>query len=334
MTACRSSRHALDPRRAPALSSSSSSQRVEVWLLALQRSDAAARALIAGTSRPVPAGAAGCLSVDRWRTSTHASRALRAVCSVFWMASNSPSPSTSTSASWISDGLSNTAPSSEYGSSGRWDADGGVPAQAPRRAVARRPSAGTMPRCPRARASSSHRRSTVTVPQPSTANSARTAQGCGRWRQRQPSFQTAERPSQRLLPPVSSTSRPSAKLDLPEPLRPTTSVRPGPGGRFSVAAGPMPRKPSTVMALQVGAGRFGGGLGLRRCQRARGRCLTAVEDGGEFRGAFAGGEHEVAPRVGVVAVGDESVEDEWGEGARSGGGRHWRRSLSHWSPAP
>jgi len=39
---------------------------------------------------------------------------------------------------------------------------------------------------------------------------------------------------------------PSAKEDLPEPLRPTTSVRPGCAFRCRVASGPMPRKPWTV----------------------------------------------------------------------------------------
>ena len=60
-----------------------------------------------------------------------------------------------------------------------------------------------------------------------------------------------------------SSSRASAKLDLPEPLRPTTRVRPGPGVRSRVAFGPMPRKPSTVMAAEEGDSRGGGGA--RRC---------------------------------------------------------------------
>lgn len=40
----------------------------------------------------------------------------------------------------------------------------------------------------------------------------------------------------------------SARLDLRDPLRPLTMVRPGPDVRVRVAAGPMPRNPLTVMA--------------------------------------------------------------------------------------
>ena len=81
---------------------------------------------------------------------------------------------------------------------------------------------------------------------PSTTNSA-SIDAFGWWRLRQPSFQTFDFLSfQRKVSPVSSSSRASAKLDLPEPLRPMTRVRPGPGGRSRVAGLPMPRKPSTV----------------------------------------------------------------------------------------
>jgi hypothetical protein len=55
----------------------------------------------------------------------------------------------------------------------------------------------------------------------------------------------AERVLQRLLSPVSSSSSASAKLDFPLPLRPTTSVRPGPVVIGSDAGGPTPRKPCT-----------------------------------------------------------------------------------------
>ena len=53
-----------------------------------------------------------------------------------------------------------------------------------------------------------------------------------------------------LLPPpqfpVSNTSSASAKLDFPLPLRPTTTVSPGPGCRLRGAGWPIPRKPLTL----------------------------------------------------------------------------------------
>jgi hypothetical protein len=62
----------------------------------------------------------------------------------------------------------------------------------------------------------------------------------------QPSRTTLGADAQRIKVPVSRISRPSAKLDFPLPFRPTTSVSPGPGRTFSVAAGPIPRNPPTV----------------------------------------------------------------------------------------
>lgn len=56
--------------------------------------------------------------------------------------------------------------------------------------------------------------------------------------------------AQRLVSPVISSSRPSAKDDLPLPLRPTTTVRPGCAFSASVAAGPIPRNASTVTDLR------------------------------------------------------------------------------------
>lgn len=60
----------------------------------------------------------------------------------------------------------------------------------------------------------------------------------------------------------------SAKLDLPLPLRPVTTVRPGPGGSATVRAGPMPRKPCTVTDVSTApfpwepaAGEATGGVG-------------------------------------------------------------------------
>ena len=55
--------------------------------------------------------------------------------------------------------------------------------------------------------------------------------------------------SQRLSAPVISSSRPSANEDLPLPLRPTTTVRPGAGSSLSVAGRPIPRNPSTVTSF-------------------------------------------------------------------------------------
>ena len=63
---------------------------------------------------------------------------------------------------------------------------------------------------------------------------------------RHPWRQTADSLSHRLNSPVSSTSSASAKLDFPLPLRPTTTVSPGPGCKLRVAGFPIPRKPLTV----------------------------------------------------------------------------------------
>jgi hypothetical protein len=81
---------------------------------------------------------------------------------------------------------------------------------------------------------------------PSTATSAWISALAGWWRLRHPSFQTFERLAQRQFSPVRRISRPSANEDLPLPLRPTTSVSPGPGCRLRVWRAPTPRKPSTV----------------------------------------------------------------------------------------
>ncbi len=95
-------------------------------------------------------------------------------------------------------------------------------------------------------ASSSQRRETTQGPRsPSTRNVAPSDAALW-WRFRQPSRQTAARSFQRRLSPVSRTSSPSAKLDLPEPLRPTTRVSPGPACSSRVCRGPIPRNPSTV----------------------------------------------------------------------------------------
>lgn len=54
--------------------------------------------------------------------------------------------------------------------------------------------------------------------------------------------------SHRRSVPVMAISAASAKLDLPEPLRPMTTVSPGPGRTSRVRRSPIPRKPSTAMA--------------------------------------------------------------------------------------
>jgi len=54
---------------------------------------------------------------------------------------------------------------------------------------------------------------------------------------------------------VSSASSPSAKLDLPEPLRPMTRVRPGPAGSSSRHFSPMPRNPCTSIQRKCTAPR-------------------------------------------------------------------------------
>ena len=79
-----------------------------------------------------------------------------------------------------------------------------------------------------------------------------------------------------------STSAPSVKLLLPEPLRPTTSVRPGPGCRARVVAGPM------------GA------------EAGHGDGEAAVEG----FGALERRENQEGPGVLVCAGGGEAAEDE------------------------
>src|SRR4029450_13526314 len=49
------------------------------------------------------------------------------------------------------------------------------------------------------------------------------------------------------------------KLDLPDPFRPMTRVRPGPGGSSRVTCFPTPRKPSTVIARRYATWGSGGG---------------------------------------------------------------------------
>ena len=80
---------------------------------------------------------------------------------------------------------------------------------------------------------------------PTTSTSTRATSPS--WRFRHVSFQALLRPAQRCDSPVRHISRPSAKEDLPDPFRPTTSVSPGPDGRSSRRDSPMPRKPCTVM---------------------------------------------------------------------------------------
>ncbi len=81
---------------------------------------------------------------------------------------------------------------------------------------------------------------------PSATSRTRICGSAPSCRLRQPSFQNREPLSdQRTLVPVSSTSSASAKDDLPLPLRPMTSVSPGPGRSFRALSGPMPRKPRT-----------------------------------------------------------------------------------------
>lgn len=63
----------------------------------------------------------------------------------------------------------------------------------------------------------------------SSRKSADIAAGCGAERFRQPSRQHGRQLLPALEVPVSRTSRPSAKVHFPLPVRPTTTVRPGPG---------------------------------------------------------------------------------------------------------
>jgi hypothetical protein len=61
---------------------------------------------------------------------------------------------------------------------------------------------------------------------------------------------------------VISSSAASAKLDLPQPLRPTTRVRPGPGASVSAVSGPMPRNPRTRISCRKTLAGSGGGGGV------------------------------------------------------------------------
>ncbi len=90
----------------------------------------------------------------------------------------------------------------------------------------------------------------VTPGSPSTTSSTATAGTASTCRLRQPCFHTFTRPVQRAFVPVRATSAASAKLDLPDPLRPTTKVSPGPACSRSAAGGPMPRNPSTCTVLR------------------------------------------------------------------------------------
>ena len=78
--------------------------------------------------------------------------------------------------------------------------------------------------------------------------------------------------SQRLSAPVISSSRPSANEDLPLPLRPTTTVRPGAGSSLSVAGRPIPRNPSTVTSFSHTGGEASVG------RRRRGRVRRELDD--------------------------------------------------------
>src|SRR5262245_12845276 len=91
-------------------------------------------------------------------------------------------------------------------------------------------------------------RDAARLPLPSTRRSAFNDGWPAWWRLRHPSCQTFARGfSHRKFRPVSNSSSPSAKLDFPEPLRPTIKINPGPGGSESVTPFPTPRNPSTVM---------------------------------------------------------------------------------------
>ena len=112
-------------------------------------------------------------------------------------------------------------------------------------------------------ASFAQRRSMVMVVRPPSGRNLPAMRGGPWWRLRQPSCQTFARSVHRRFEPVSSISRASAKEDLPEPLRPTTRVRPGEGSRVSATGGPIPLNPSTSMAARyvaVGACSGSGGL--------------------------------------------------------------------------
>lgn len=76
----------------------------------------------------------------------------------------------------------------------------------------------------------------------------------GECRLSQPLRHTAVRPDHRLLSPERPSSAASAKLDFTNPLRPVTSVSPGPGRRGRVACGPTLRKPSTWTAAKWTSG--------------------------------------------------------------------------------
>jgi hypothetical protein len=58
---------------------------------------------------------------------------------------------------------------------------------------------------------------------------------------------TGPLPVHRELTPVKASSNASASVDLPDPLRPAMTTRPGPGGSGKATFGPIPRNPCTVI---------------------------------------------------------------------------------------
>ena len=125
---------------------------------------------------------------------------------------------------------------------------------------------------------------------PSTWNVASITVAVGAWRLRQPSRQAFGLPSQRRFVPVSRSSSPSAKLDLPDPLRPTTSVSPGPGSNGRRARSAHAAESRDRDLGQVDAG----GHGEARRARPRGaRAAPRRRAGRERLGALGRRQDEV-----------------------------------------
>jgi len=173
----------------------------------------------------------------------------RDFCSAFCAALRSSRPSIADSLSCSAVGpSSNIAPSSLYERNGRYSSSDRLqPSDSsgaffpPARWIVRVPSSASP--------SAGHCSVAVAMPSPWKTNSTRSSE-VGWCRLRQPSRQTFDRVDQRRFVPVARSSTASAKLDLPDPFLPTTSVSPFPGASSSVDGAPMPRKPSTVIDLR------------------------------------------------------------------------------------
>ena len=121
------------------------------------------------------------------------------------------------------------------------------------------------------------RRTVTGAPVPATASVTATSGAVPAWRLRQPALALRGPSDHRCTVPVSASSTASAKLDFPDPLRPATTLRPGPGASLSTAGAPIPRNPATVTADRntAAASRTSGGADRPRGDPVAGIRVTA-----------------------------------------------------------